>query len=267
MVNLRVVKEIEHKLKTRFVGRKILFYPQLPSTMETAREMAKRGGEEGTVIVAGNQTAGRGRRGRKWISPEGNLYFTLILRPQLVQLPQLVMLASVSVVRAIQEVSGLEADIKWPNDVLISGKKVCGILIENEVIGNAVRFSLIGMGLNVNFNSALFPEVAHSAGSLSQEEGVNVSCSEIMVALFTELEKLYLEMQEGVSPYEEWRKLMKMENKFIQVKDGEQIREGKVVEVMPDGALILLCADGSSTKIIAGDVFLQRTKQQLSSKG
>jgi BirA family biotin operon repressor/biotin-[acetyl-CoA-carboxylase] ligase len=168
------------------------------------------------------------------------------------------------VVRAIQEVSGLEAEIKWPNDVLISGKKVCGILIENEVKGNAVRFSLIGMGLNVDFNSALYPEVARSAGSLSQEEGVDVSCSEVMVSLFTGLEKLYLEMQKGVSPYEEWRKLMNMENKLIRVKDGEQVREGKVVEVLPDGALILLCADGGFTRVVAGDVFLQRTSQRLS---
>jgi len=261
------VKEIEHKLKTRFVGRKILFYPQLPSTMETAREMAKRGGAEGTVIVAGSQTAGRGRRGREWISPGGNLYFTLILRPQLVQLPQLVMLASVSAVRAVREVSGLEASIKWPNDVLISGRKVCGVLIESEVAGNAVRFSLIGMGLNVNFNSALFPEVAHSAIGLSQEAGVKVSCSEVMVALFTELEKSYLKMQEGVSPYEEWRKLMDMENKLVRVEEEGQVREGKVVKVMPDGTLVLLRPDGSSVEVVAGDVFLQETKQQPSLQG
>jgi BirA family biotin operon repressor/biotin-[acetyl-CoA-carboxylase] ligase len=222
--------------------------------METARELAKKGTAEGTVIIADTQTAGRGRLGRAWLSPEGSLAMSLILKPSLDNLPQLVMIASLAVVRTIKKVAGIETQIKWPNDVLIKGKKVCGILIENEVKGDRVNFAIIGIGINVNFDPLSFPEISDIATSLSHELGAEVSKVELASALLSELEQLYLEAQAGAPVYREWQENMEMLGMWIQVKTGETVEQGKAETVTENGNLILRRADGSLTAIVAGDV-------------
>src|SRR4030042_1586531 len=160
---------LQSRLTTKFVGRNLLYYQQLPTTMETAKELVKKGAAEGTVVIAGRQTAGKGRIGRTWLSPEGSLAMSVILKPPLENLPQLVMIASLAVVRAIKNVAGLDTRIKWPNDILINGKKVCGILIENEAKGGRGNFAIIGIGINVNFDPLAFPEITEIGTSLSYE--------------------------------------------------------------------------------------------------
>src|SRR4030065_196749 len=194
---------IESRLNTKFVGRRLYYYHQLATTMKTAKELAKKGTAEGTVIIADTQTAGKGRMGRAWPSPEGSLAMSLILKPSLDNLPQLVMIASLAVVRTIKKVAGLETQIKWPNDILIKGKKVCGILIENEVKGDGVNFAIIGIGINVNFDPLDFPEIADIATSLSHELGAEVSKVKLISTLLFELEQLYLEAQAGAHVYRE----------------------------------------------------------------
>ena len=120
---------ISRDLETRFVGQRVMYYPSLTSTMEAARQEAQQGVVEGTVVVAGEQTAGKGRLKRAWLSPGGNIALSVILRPGVADLSSLIMLASLAVVHSIETVTGLKSQIKLPNDVLINGKKVCGILI------------------------------------------------------------------------------------------------------------------------------------------
>src|SRR4030066_965914 len=180
MLNGQDIKtSLQSLLNTKFVGRQLYYYHQLATTMETARELVKKGAAEGAVVIAGRQTAGRGRIGRTWLSPEGSLAMSVILKPPLDNLPQLVMIASLAVVRAIKNVAGLETRIKWPNDILIKGKKVCGILIENEVKGGRVNFAIIGIGININFDPSAFPEISNIATSLSHELGAEVSRIEL----------------------------------------------------------------------------------------
>jgi BirA family biotin operon repressor/biotin-[acetyl-CoA-carboxylase] ligase len=222
--------------------------------MDTARNAVKEGAAEGTVIIANIQTAGRGRLGRAWLSPEGSLAMSLILKPSLDNLPQLIMIASLAVVKAIKKVAGLETQIKWPNDILIKGKKVCGILIENEVKGGKVDFAIIGIGINVNFNPPAFPEISEIATSLSHELGKEIPKDEFATTLLFELEQLYLQAQAGATLYKEWRDHMETLGRWIQVKTGNTIEQGKAEAVTENGNLLLRHADGSLTEIVAGDV-------------
>lgn len=245
---------IRNRLNTEFVGQQLHYYPSLTSTMDTARKAAKEGAAEGTVVIANTQTAGRGRLGRAWLSPKGSLSMSLILKPSLDNLPQLIMIASLAVVRAIKEVAGLETQIKWPNDVLIKGKKVCGILIENEVKGDKVDFAIIGIGINVNLNPSAFPEISEIATSLSHELGKEIPKAKFTTTLLFELEQLYLEAQAGAPLYKEWRGRLETLGRWIQVKTGNTTEQGRTETVTATGNLILRRADGSLTEIVAGDV-------------
>jgi BirA family biotin operon repressor/biotin-[acetyl-CoA-carboxylase] ligase len=245
---------IERHLNTKFIGRQLYYYHRLATTMKTAKELAKKGTVEGTVIITDTQTAGKGRLGRTWISPEGSLAISIILKPSLNNLPQLVMIASLAVVRTIKKVTGLQAQIKWPNDILIKDKKVCGILIENEVKGDKINFAIIGIGINVNFNPFVFPKIADIATSLSHELGAEVSKAVLVSTLLPELEQLYLEAQTGAPIYREWQKNMGMLGRWIRVKTGDEVEQGKAETVTETGNLILRRADGSLAEIVAGDV-------------
>jgi BirA family biotin operon repressor/biotin-[acetyl-CoA-carboxylase] ligase len=222
--------------------------------METAKELVKKGAPEGTVVIAGTQTTGRGRLARTWLSPEGSLAMSIILKPALNKLPQLVMIASLSAVRAIKQVAGLETHIKWPNDVMIKGKKVCGILIENEVKGGRVNFAVIGIGINVNFNPLDFSEIADIATSLSHEAGQKISNIELTSTLLVELERLYLEAQAGAAVHREWQENMETLGKRIKVNTGKTVEQGQAETITENGNLILRHDDGSLTEIVAGDV-------------
>jgi BirA family biotin operon repressor/biotin-[acetyl-CoA-carboxylase] ligase len=255
MLNGQDIKtSLQSRLNTKFVGRQLYYYRRLATTMKTARELVKKGADEGTVVIAGTQTAGRGRIGRTWLSPEGSLAMSVILKPSLDKLSQLVMIASLAVVRAIKNVAGLETQIKWPNDVLVKGKKVCGILIENEVKGGKVNFAIIGIGININFEPLAFPEIAEIATSLSHELGTELSKIELTSALLSELEQLYLEAQAGAPIYREWQKNMETLGRRIQVNTGKTVEQGKAETVTESGNLILRRTDGSIAEIAAGDI-------------
>ena len=251
---------ITDNLETRFIGRKVIYYPRLTSTMDIARRKVRQGVAEGTVIMADEQTAGRGRTKRLWLSPRGSIALSIIFYPTMASLPYLVMLASLAAVRSIALVTGLEAQIKWPNDVLIDGKKVCGILIESSVQGNRVAYAIIGIGINVNFRLADFPEILPMATSLSDELGKEVSRADIIRCLLVEIERLYLTLPDGKAIYQAWRDKLVTLGKKVRVTSGKTILEGIAESVDKNGNLLLRQADGSITEIIAGDVTLPNGK-------
>ncbi len=248
---------ITEGLATRFTGQRVLYYPRLTSTMDIARQEAQNKAAEGTMVIADEQTAARGRLKRAWISPGGNIAFSIILYPGITHLPYLIMLASLAVVHSIESVTGLKSQIKWPNDVLINGRKVCGILIESDVRSNAVHYTIIGIGINVNLRLADFPEISAIATSLADEAGRDVSRLSLLRHLLIEIESRYLALSQGELPYEEWRDSLVTLGKRVHVKTGETTLEGLAESVAGDGSLLLRLADGSLSKIIAGDVTLR----------
>jgi BirA family biotin operon repressor/biotin-[acetyl-CoA-carboxylase] ligase len=225
--------------------------------MDAARQEARRGAKEGTVIIAREQTGGRGRLKRTWLSPTGNIALSLVLYPDIVYLPYLVMIASLAVVHSIEAVTGLKTQIKWPNDILIGGKKVCGILIENEVRGNRAAYAIIGIGINVDLNVADFTEISNTATSLNKESDRVVSRTKIIRSLLTELERLYLALPAGETIYEAWRDRLATLGKRVKVKWGDRTLEGTAEAVDESGALMLRHSGGTLTRVIAGDVSLR----------
>jgi BirA family biotin operon repressor/biotin-[acetyl-CoA-carboxylase] ligase len=243
-------------LKTMSIGQKILYYPVISSTMDTAREKAHQGAVEGTIIIAGEQTAGRGRLKRSWLSPEGNIALSIILRPDIKSLPYLIMITSLAVARSIEAVTSQTTQIKWPNDVLIGGKKVCGILIENEITGNKCGLSVIGIGINTDLKVAWYNEIADTAISLRSPPDGSLRLK-LIQALLTNFEALYFMLPDGKSIYEVWRSRLVTLGKKVKATWGNQVIEGVAESVDESGALYIRDEGGEVRKVVAGDVTLR----------
>jgi BirA family biotin operon repressor/biotin-[acetyl-CoA-carboxylase] ligase len=242
------------ELSTQFVGRRILYFPAIPSTMNEAKKAARAGAAEGTIIIAEEQTVGRGRLGRGWLSPRGNIALSLIIRPTLEQLPRLNMVASLAIVHCIENVTGLKAEIKWPNDILIGGKKVCGILVESALRGGSVDWAIIGIGINIDLAASLLSEFG--ATSLCYELGHEVSRLELLKCLLGELERFYLALRSGEPIHEEWRKRLVTLGKMVRLKSAGVVEEGYAEAVDEDGYLLLRRPDGNLIRIAGGEATL-----------
>ena len=226
-------------------------FQEIDSTMDEARRLAKAGAGEGVVVVAESQTHGRGRLSREWSSPRGGIYCTLLLRPQLAPAyaPRINLMASVAVARAIRKLFGLPAELKWPNDVLIRGRKVCGILSEMEAETDAIKYVNVGIGINVNSSVS-----QSGATSVSDQLGRNSSRKELLTAVLEEISEQQ-RLLTRVDLLDEWRKLSATLNRNVRIAAfGEEI-EGKAVDIDANGALVVRCRDNSLRNILAGDCF------------
>ena len=247
-------------LNTRVVGCNILYYPRLSSTMDVAREQARLSAPEGTVVMADEQMAGRGRLKRSWIAPAGNIALSVLLYPPMTAIPSLIMLASLGVVQAIEAVADLKADIKWPNDILVNGKKVSGILIETDARSSAegrAGYAIIGIGINVNLSPSDFHEIESTATSLSLESNQTPTRVEIIRRLLNELDSLYLTLRAGGSLFEGWRDRLITLGKPVRVTSTGDGFDGLAESVDRDGSLFVRRQDGLLTRVVAGDVTLR----------
>jgi len=251
-------KALREGLTTRFFGRRLEYRAALGSTHDLARQLAQAGAPEGTVVLAGRQTGGRGRLGRSFISPRGGLYFTIVLRPPLEHLRPLPIISALAVARGLEQVTGLSTALKWPNDVLVRGRKICGILMESELTGQAVNYVLLGIGINVNADMSAYPEIAAIATSAAAEAGREVSREALAAAVLNELERLYLASRAGQRVQDEWRARLDTLGRQVRVTCGQMVEEGLAEDVDSDGSLILRRPDGSRVAIAAGDVTLRQ---------
>lgn len=255
-----LVEEIRSGLGTRVVGKEVVFLEETDSTNVRAREQGDAGAPEGTVIIADSQFAGKGRLGRTWESPAGvNLYTSVLLRP--VILPrfgtQMTFLSAVAVAAAIEETSGLKATVKWPNDVLLGGKKVAGLLNEMNAETERVNYVILGIGVNLNMQARQFPDdLRYPATSVAIEKGAPVSRLAFARSLFRHLDRLYQSyLEQGVSPVlRAWEGLCDVVGKRVSVDCQSRVLRGVVEGLDPDGALLLRTAGGELEKILAGDV-------------
>jgi len=249
----RLVSSPDLLLPYEFPGleQRIHHFKETGSTMVVARELAKKGVEEGTIVIAESQILGRGRLSREWFSPRGGIYFTIILKPKIspAYAPRINLMASVAVAKAIRKLYGLKAELKWPNDVLIEGRKVCGILAEMEAEVDAVNFVNLGVGINVNASVSKYEK---TATSLRAELGREVSRRQFFNTLLTEI-AAQQSLLTGNGLLEEWRSLSATLNREVRVvAPGEEII-GRAIDIDASGALILRGEDGSLRSAIAGD--------------
>jgi BirA family biotin operon repressor/biotin-[acetyl-CoA-carboxylase] ligase len=243
-------------LKTRFFGRKALYYPRIESTMDVAGREARAGTAEGTVVIAGEQSKGRGRTNRSWLSPKGNIALSIVLYPDISQVPYLTMITSLAVTKSIESITGLKTGIKWPNDILIGEKKVCGILVESEIKKEKVVYAVVGVGINVNVT----PDVDGASvpvTSLRGELEGEVLRTDIINHLLYEMEKMYLASPDVNPIHQEWREKLITLGKRVSVNSGDTVIEGIAEAVDENGALLLRQIGGGITRIVAGDVMLR----------
>jgi BirA family biotin operon repressor/biotin-[acetyl-CoA-carboxylase] ligase len=241
-------------LKTTIVGHDILYYRTLPSTMDFAKKLAGEGVQEGTVVLCDEQTEGRGRQGRKWFaSPSGSILMSVVFRPTLGQLPQLNMLGSLSIVHTIERLAGIKSTVKWPNDVLVDGSKVAGILMENVLQGVALQAAILGVGLNVSLDVSSYPEISSIATSLSAKAGRDFDRDDVLRTLLEEMDTLYQAVQRNEDVYHRWLPHVETVGKTVRIKSGQSMEEGLAQSVNLDGSITLRRADGSLVTIATGE--------------
>jgi len=245
---------VRQGLFVRTIGRRILHYQSLGSTMDEAEAQARAGAQEGTVVLAETQTGGRGRFGRRWASPPGNIYMSVVLRPPPEANPLISVMASLAVARAISQAAPLKPRIKWPNDVLIQGKKVSGILVEGTIDSQGRGYSIVGIGVNVESDPSQEPGLEGVATSLTQAAGTRVPRLDVLKHLLQELDSLYHGLLKGESPVPAWRQYLDTLGKRVTVRWLEERYHGLAEEVDSQGNLLLRLDDGRLITLPAGEV-------------
>jgi BirA family biotin operon repressor/biotin-[acetyl-CoA-carboxylase] ligase len=250
--------------KTKIIGRDIRVFQETTSTNDIVEKLARDGVKEGVVVFAESQTRGRGRLGRKWISPaHKGLWFSILLRPDLrpQETTQLTVASATALRRAIFSKTNLQPEIKWPNDILIGGKKVAGILTELSAELDKVRCIILGIGIDVNLDADEFPaELKKIATSLKIETGETVSRAELAVAILRELDFDYARIGGGKFPAvaDEWESGCATIGKNVTVHIGDRKIRGCAESLDDDGALLVRTEHGHLERITGGDVTLEK---------
>jgi BirA family biotin operon repressor/biotin-[acetyl-CoA-carboxylase] ligase len=255
--------ELRERLRPGLIGQRLVCLSNTASTNSIAFQLAEAGAEEGTVVIADSQSNGKGRLGRIWSSPPGiNLYCSIILRPAVkpYQAPQLTFLSAVAVARAIEQSSALKPEIKWPNDVLLNGRKLAGLLNEMSAETDGINFVILGIGVNLNMTEVHFPtDLRTPATSLLLEHGRPVNRVQFTALMLHELDRLYAGFLScGFDPVrEEWQKRCNAAGRVVVVTDGgTETVQGMFNGIDSDGALLVRMADGRIERIVSGDVRL-----------
>jgi BirA family transcriptional regulator, biotin operon repressor / biotin---[acetyl-CoA-carboxylase] ligase len=257
------VKAFQSIMAGRKIGGFLSYREEVDSTNRVALRLAREGAAEGTVVLADGQTAGRGRLNRAWQSPPGsNLYFSVILRPPVAppDASPITLLAGVAVAEAIASVCAEGVGIKWPNDVRIHGRKVCGILTEMRTAGGEAAV-IVGIGLNVNIRKCDFdPGHCDTATSLREETGRDHSRESMLVLLCERLEQWYgTFLQAGFAPVREgWLLWSEMAGRHVRILFRDEVQEGVVEGIDQDGALLISDGRGEVRRITAGDATIMK---------
>jgi biotin-[acetyl-CoA-carboxylase] ligase BirA-like protein len=262
--------EIRKCLRTRILGQSGLYFRSLTSTNDTAKQLASSGVKEGTIVLAESQLKGKGRLGRKWFSPEGGLWFSVILRPRIKpkHALKLTLLGSVATVKTLNELYEIGAEIKWPNDILINRGKVCGVLTEASIKGRNLSFAVLGFGINANLDPEVFPRhFRDSVATLKTQLGKKISREILLCELLENVEICYDLFKKGKfeTILDDWRKLSGFLGSYVRIFDGQRSIEGTALDLDADGALIIRLRDQNVRRVVSGDVTrmfqMRRSKQ------
>ncbi len=241
------------------IGKEIHVFQAIDSTNIKGMELGESGSPEGTIVLTETQTNGKGRLGRKWISPEGNIYLSIILRPKILpsEAPLITLMAAVASASALRNALNIGVNIKWPNDIILDGKKVGGILTEMNSETDRVNYIVIGIGVNVNMDlSILPPDVRITATTIKEKIGSDIRRAEILSLLIKELDRWYkIFLNEGPGPVlDEWRGLSQGIGKKVKVTSLDSVIEGLAEGIDDYGRLIVRLEGGRVEKVASGDV-------------
>lgn len=262
-----LLSEIKAVLDTKIIAKELKYYSKISSTNQEARKIAEHGAQDGTIIIAETQTQGRGRQGRSWESPAGGIWLTIILRPKISpeHAPILTLLTGSVIAKTIRYTTELKATLKWPNDVRIHDKKVCGILTELSAEQDNINFVLVGLGINVNINIDRFPqELQSQVTSLQEELKRSVDRITFTKRLLEQFETEYLKFLKNPinkipAIIKTWRQLSDTLGRNVVVETNSGKIVGFASDIADDGALIVLTETGEEHKIIAGDcIYLEQ---------
>lgn len=262
--NALIPEEILPLLKTRYLGRNMVYRAAIDSTNAFARELAEHGAVEGTVVIAEEQIQGRGRLERAWASPAGGIWMSVILRPQLLpaEASRFTLLAAVAVAKSLEGL-GVAPQIKWPNDVLLDDKKVCGILLELTAQPEKIKYLIIGLGINANFEAERLPENSRArATTLYDFLGKEVERPVLVAALLCELEREYDRLTKGnwSEIVADWMARSNMLGRQIALETMHGVVEGEFVGVDELGAVRIRLAGGAVKTFAAGDVTVKKDR-------
>lgn len=251
--------ELESRIQTDWAGKKVVYFPQTDSTNLQAKTAGEQGSPHGTLFVADRQTAGRGRRGRGWESPAGeNVYMTLLLRPEFspAKASMLTLVMALSAAEGIQQACGIQPAIKWPNDLVVNGKKICGILTEMNAEVDYIHYVVIGIGINVN--QAEFPEeIQETAASLKNEAGIDMDRGEIVARILEKFEKnyeIFIETEDLSRLQEDYNQRLINRDQDIKVLDPKEAYTAHARGINERGELVVETSDGEIRKIFSGEV-------------
>ena len=256
---------IINALKQSMFSGKLMFHDRVESTNDLAKAMALEGAENGTVIIAEEQTSGRGRMGRKWLSPpSSNLLFSLLLRPDLYteKVFTLTMLLALSTVEAVETQTGVNAMIKWPNDIYVQDRKLAGILTEFSVTGNRLSHVILGIGINVNWDpeEATGSHMLYPATSLMREAGHTVSREFLLINILSAYETHYMDVsRNGPARVQElWNKRSMLTGRNVSVEiSNNEVINGTAIGIDEKGALLVSDIKGQTHTILNGDVHIK----------
>ncbi len=250
----------------RVLGRRVIYYERVGSTNDVAKQLADAGEPEGTLVVADEQTAGRGRFGRAWLAPpRASILMSLVLRPNLspLQSPRVTMAVALGACDAIHAATGLDPRIKWPNDILINRIKCAGILAEAGIVGDELEYVVIGLGVNVNFAAASVKDFPEDATTIADELGKPFPRVRLVQAILRSIEQYYLRLCVGENLRAEFARRLETLKQCVRAQTPWGIEEGIAEDVDDNGALLLRRADGSLARLIAGEVTLTKTQGGL----
>ncbi|MBM7625023.1 biotin--[acetyl-CoA-carboxylase] ligase [Sporohalobacter salinus] len=254
-------EEIKKDLKTDILGCKVIYHEEVESTNLLAKSAARQGADEGTIILAKEQVGGKGRLGREYFCPAGGIWFSIILHPDLkpTVASRINFVAVVALAKTIDKLTDLTPEIKWPNDVLINGKKVTGILTEMSAEIEQINYLVLGIGINLNIGLDKFPsELQKKATSIQEELGQKVPKLQFFLTLLENLEEKYTKLQiEGFAEIvEEWEDYNITIGNEVTVSNGEGTLSGQAVDINDEGCLLVELSDGTIKKVVAGEATL-----------
>lgn len=251
--------EVKSLTETKWAGTEVIYYEETDSTNIRAKALAEEGAEHGTLVIAGRQNAGKGRRGRGWISPKGeNIYMSILLRPEFepVKAPMLTLVMAYSVAQALREKEEINAKIKWPNDVVLHKKKICGILTEMSAEIDYINHVVIGVGINTNMEQ-MEAEIAEKATSLKIEEGRTVMRAGLIAQVMKYFEENYEKFVKdgnlsGIK--DAYNDMLVNQDRDVRVLEPGNEYDAHAIGINETGELLVKKRDGSIEKVFAGEV-------------